>query len=676
MYLLILVLPFLSFVTASAFGRYIGYRGAMLVSVTNMSITSVFSLIAFYEVGIQSGVKHIHLANWLHTSEVFSDACWGCLFDSLTVTMLAVVSVISTLVHLYAYAYLYADPHLPCFLSYLSLFTFFMLLLVSANNYVHMFLGWEGVGIASYLLINFWHTRVQANKSAIKALLVNRVGDFALALAIFTMYNAFSSVDYITVFQSVPSLGETPHTYEVICILLFIGAMGKSAQLGLHTWLPDAMEGPTPVSALIHAATMVTAGVFLVARSSPLFEAAPMALTLVTCVGGLTAIFAATIGIMQNDIKRVIAYSTCSQLGYMFFACGLSQYSIAMYHLLTHAFFKAVLFLSAGALIHALHDEQDMRKMGGLTQSLPVTYACMFVGSLALMGTPFLAGYYSKESILEVAFARYGEFAHAVYLLGCFAAFLTAWYSFRLLRLSFYRKPESSTPCMVGAPTQEAGIYMVIPLVILAVGSIFIGYLLQELIIGVGTDFWYTLPSRETALLDAELIRTAYALHTPSRLPLLLSLLGAILGLGLPTVRYRWQSKLSLMPSAMLSSLTQFLTRRWLYDKITNDLGARVIAAFAYHVSFKTLDKGIIEIVTPYGIPTVISRLAASVKSLQSGLIYHYAYLILIALTFVILLPPHGGFAVHGVEHMKYFLMCVCIYLFDCTLLYYRDSSG
>ncbi|CAL6448416.1 unnamed protein product [Bathycoccus prasinos] len=365
------------------------------------------------KVGIAGSPCYIQLAPWF-TSEFF-DATWGFMFDSLTVVMLVVVTFVSTLVHIYSISYMSEDPHLPRFMSYLSIFTFFMLMLVTADNFIQLFFGWEGVGLASYLLINFWYTRLQANKSAIKAMLVNRVGDFGLALGIIATFSLFKSVDFATVFACSAHFAETSfiffhlewHALSLICALLFVGAVGKSAQLGLHTWLPDAMEGPTPVSALIHAATMVTAGVFMIARCSPLFEQAPQTLILVTVTGALTAFFAATTGVVQNDLKRVIAYSTCSQLGYMVFACGISQYAVGVFHLMNHAFFKALLFLSAGAVIHALADEQDMRKMGGTIKVLPFTYSMMFIGSLALIGFPFLTGFYSKDVILEVAYAKY-----------------------------------------------------------------------------------------------------------------------------------------------------------------------------------------------------------------------------------------------------------------------------
>jgi NADH-ubiquinone oxidoreductase chain 5 len=424
MYLLIVLLPLLGSIAAGFFGRFLGFRGAAIITISCVLASSFLSCIAFYEVALSGSPCYLKLAPWFF-SEMF-DASWGFYFDSLTVVMLIVVTFVSTLVHIYSISYMSGDPHIPRFMCYLSIFTFFMLMLVTADNFIQMFFGWEGVGLASYLLISFWFTRLQASKSSIKAMLINRVGDFGLALGIMALFSVFKTVDFSSVFACAPQFAGTSFifcnfkvdTLNTICILLFIGAVGKSAQLGLHTWLPDAMEGPTPVSALIHAATMVTAGVFMIARCSPLFEYAPTALTVVTIVGAMTCFFAATTGIVQNDLKRVIAYSTCSQLGYMVFACGISNYSVGVFHLMNHAFFKALLFLSAGSVIHALSDEQDMRKMGGVVQLLPFTYAMMLIGSFSLAGFPFLTGFYSKDVILELAYANYTISGNFAYWLG------------------------------------------------------------------------------------------------------------------------------------------------------------------------------------------------------------------------------------------------------------------
>ena len=421
MYSLIIFLPLIGAFAGGFFGRFVGEKGAGIITTTAMVFATLFSYAALYNLVVTGNPVYIDLFTWIDSG--LFEARWGFTFDSLTCIMLIVVTTVSTLVHLYSTEYMAGDPHVPRFMAYLSLFTFFMLMLVTSNNLIQLFFGWEGVGLASYLLINFWFTRIPANKAAIKAMVVNRVGDFGLSLGIMAIFFIFKSVDFDTIFALVPHFdgytfvffNDTYNIFNVICLLLFIGAVGKSAQIGLHTWLPDAMEGPTPVSALIHAATMVTAGVFLLIRCSALFEYAPDILLVVTFVGAVTALFAATAGMLQNDLKKVIAYSTCSQLGYMVFACGISNYSVSMFHLMNHAFFKALLFLSAGSVIHAMADEQDMRKMGGLINLLPFTYTMILIGSLSLMGFPFLTGFYSKDAILELAYSSYtidGCFAH------------------------------------------------------------------------------------------------------------------------------------------------------------------------------------------------------------------------------------------------------------------------
>eukprot|EP00611_Tribonema_gayanum_P029924 TRINITY_DN8161_c0_g1_i1.p1 TRINITY_DN8161_c0_g1~~TRINITY_DN8161_c0_g1_i1.p1 ORF type:complete len:459 (-),score=-88.51 TRINITY_DN8161_c0_g1_i1:4555-5931(-) len=453
MYLNIIFLPLCGSIFAGLGGRWLGSKGSCFVSTACLGLSALFSLIAFYEVGLNQGKCIFTLMPWIN-ADLFN-VSWGFLFDTLSVSILVVVTFISFFVHLYSIEYIGNDPHLSRFISYLSLFTFFILILVSADNFLQIFVGWEGVGLCSYLLINFWFTRIQANKAAIKAILVNRIGDFGLALGIFTVFICFDSIDYSVVFGLAPALkGQTFYfggiyfdTLNLIGVLLFVGAVGKSAQLGLHTWLPDAIEGPTPVSALIHAATIVTAGVFLLGRCSPLLEYAPKALSIVAILGGITAFFAATTGLVQNDLKRVIAYSTCSQLGYIIFACGLSQYSVGVFHLANHAFFKALLFLGAGSVIHGLSDEQDMRKIGGLRRLLPFTYAIISLGSFSLIGLPFLTGFYSKDAILEIAYAKYSVYGHFAYLLGSLGAFF---YSILLIKIDlslFFEFTQWIPPC-------------------------------------------------------------------------------------------------------------------------------------------------------------------------------------------------------------------------------------
>lgn len=679
MYLLIVCFPLLGCATAAFFGRFLGSRGAAIVTTSCVAISFVFSLVAFYEVALVGSACTLQFAPWFD-SEMF-DASWGFLFDSLTVVMLIVVTLVSTLVHIYSISYMSEDPFLPRFMCYLSIFTFFMLMLVSADNLIQMFLGWEGVGLASYLLINFWFTRLQANKAAIKAMLVNRVGDFGLALGIMSCFLVFQSVDYHVLFAianewgGAGSLSTTavqeslaPGSFvfcnqhvdalSAICLLLFVGAVGKSAQIGLHTWLPDAMEGPTPVSALIHAATMVTAGVFLIARCSPLFEYAPNALVVVTCMGAMTAFFAATTGILQNDLKRVIAYSTCSQLGYMVFACGISNYAVSIFHLMNHAFFKALLFLSAGSVIHAMSDEQDMRKMGGLNQVLPFTYAMMLIGSLALIGFPFLTGFYSKDVILELAYTKYTISGHFAFWLGSLSVLFTSYYSFRLLILTFLENTNAFKQDIKNA--HDAPLLMAAPLIVLAFGSLFVGYLSKDMMIGLGTDFWgqsiFVLPDNSN-LSESEF-------STPQivkLIPLLLSTLGA--GIAYWINNHKNWFVYDLKTSSLGSRFYTFLNKRWLFDKVFNEFLAQSVLRFGYSISFVTLDKGVIELLGPYGIATTMRTLSKRTSGLQSGLIYHYAFIMLIGLTVLITFIGLWDIVSFWVDS-RLFLIFFCTFLF------------
>jgi proton-translocating NADH-quinone oxidoreductase chain L len=636
MYLLIVLLPLLGSIAAGFFGRFLGFRGAAIITTSCVLTSSILSCIAFYEVALSGSPCYIKLAPWFF-SEMF-DASWGFYFDSLTVVMLIVVTFVSTLVHIYSISYMSGDPHIPRFMCYLSIFTFFMLMLVTADNFIQMFFGWEGVGLASYLLISFWFTRLQASKASIKAMLVNRVGDFGLALGIMALFSVFKTVDFPTVFACAPQFAETSFifcnfkldTLNTICILLFVGAVGKSAQLGLHTWLPDAMEGPTPVSALIHAATMVTAGVFMIARCSPLFEYAPTALVVVTFVGAMTCFFAATTGIVQNDLKRVIAYSTCSQLGYMVFACGLSNYSVGVFHLMNHAFFKALLFLSAGSVIHALSDQQDMRKMGGVVQLLPFTYAMMLIGSFSLAGFPFLTGFYSKDVILELAYAKYTISGNFAYWLGSICVLFTSYYSFRLLFLTFI-SPTAAYKTSI-AHAHDAPPIMAIPLILLAFGSLFVGYLAKDMMIGLGSSFWgnsiFILP-KNILLLESE-----YIPQSQKFLPLIFTVLGAILAF---IINYAKTKETYAFKTTWLGkSLYYMLNKRWFFDKVYNDFIGQKALSFGYHTSFKTLDKGVFEILGPFGISILFQRFTSHISKLQSGMIYHYAVVMLIGLTLLI----------------------------------------
>jgi len=598
--------------------------------------TFCISLFAFYEVALTGCCVYIKLTSWIDSELLNID--WGFLFDTLTVVMCCVVTFVSSIVHLYSTEYMAYDPHLPRFMSYLSLFTFFMLILVTADNFIQMFVGWEGVGLCSYLLINFWFTRIQANKAAIKAMVLNRIGDFGLVLGILIIFVEYKAVDYATVFAVTPILVGNSFSFlgfdfdliTIICFFLFVGAVGKSAQLGLHTWLPDAMEGPTPVSALIHAATMVTAGVFLIARTSPLYEYTADMLSVVTFAGACTAFYAATIGLMQNDLKRVIAYSTCSQLGYMVFACGLSNYSVGVFHLVNHAFFKALLFLGAGSVIHAVADEQDMRKMGGLKNLVPFTYSLMVIGSLALIGFPFLTGFYSKDVILEVAYGKYTVEGHFSYVLGSVGAFLTAFYSTRLIYLTFLSRPNGFKSVICYA--YDSSYQISISLFLLVVPSVLIGYYSKDMIIGLGTDFWGNaifVTSENMNRIDAEFIT-----HIFKILPVILSLLGSISAF----LVYSFGRKLlvQLKISNIGKNIYNFLNKKWFFDKVYNEYIGQLFFTFSYDVTYKTVDRGIIEIFGPMGLSSVISKKALYLYKLQSGYLYHYTFLILICTTLML----------------------------------------
>lgn len=678
MYLILIFLPLLASVFVGLLGRFIGFRGAALITTTSVFVSAILSMVAFYEVALSGSECTIELAPWF-CSELF-DASWGFYFDTLTVVMLIVITSISSLVHLYSISYMdyRSEPHVARFMSYLSIFTFFMLMLVTANNFLQMFFGWEGVGLASYLLINFWYTRLQASKASIKAMLVNRVGDFGLALGVLATYSVFKSVDFATVFPCAAHVATTKivfcniefHSLTCICILLFIGAVGKSAQLGLHTWLPDAMEGPTPVSALIHAATMVTAGVFMIARCSPLFEYAPTALVIVAFLGAMTCFFAATTGVVQNDLKRVIAYSTASQLGYMVFACGLSQYTVGVFHLMNHAFFKALLFLSAGSVIHALSDEQDMRKMGGVVQLLPFTYAMMCIGSMSLVGFPFLTGFYSKDVILEIAYAKYTFSGNFTYLIGSLCVFLTSFYSFRLLFLTFLT-PNASFKSGL-KQLHDAPLLMAIPLFLLALGSIFVGFLAKDMMIGLGTDFWshsvFVLPNN-SVLLESEFIPQSIKF-----LPLISTLAGCffafILNFQLSILNGFWFSYY-LKNTTIGKLLYTFLNKRWFFDKIYNDFISQNALNFGYNVSFKALDKGCFEILGPSGISQTFTKLYQYFSQLQTGFIYHYAVFMLLGLIGLITISSlYNKLNYLQILDSKYY------FIYILSFLYYNYSNN
>ena len=636
MYLLIIFLPLLGFFLSIISINFISKRGALVITISCISLAALLSIFIFYEILLSQSVCSIKLFPWIE-SNIFL-VYWGFLYDSLTATMLVVVTVISCLVHIYSTNYMAEDPHLPRFMAYLSLFTFFMLMLVTSDNFVQMFLGWEGVGLASYLLINFWYTRIQANKSAMKALIINRIGDFGLSLGIAALFLHFNSLDFPTIFSLVPYLSQETFIFlnleinkiTIISLLIFIGAVGKSAQIGLHTWLPDAMEGPTPVSALIHAATMVTAGVFVLLRCSPLIEYSENALLIISIMGALTAFMAATIGVVQNDLKKVIAYSTCSQLGYMVFSLGLSNYSVSLFHLMNHAFFKALLFLSAGSVIHALSDEQDMRRMGGLLKVIPVTYIMIFIGSLSLMGFPFLTGFYSKDALLELTYGVYQTKGLFSYWLGTLSAFFTSFYSIRLLYLTFLGRNNSSKAVLNNV--HESSWVLLTPLIILCFGSIFVGYFFKELFLGMHINTW-----NNTFLILPWHFNNVNSEFLPfyiKLIPVIFSMSGAIIAYFLYTFSFNFFNNNNFYLKNYY--YYHFLSKKWYFDVIYNQYLAKYWLYFSYHISFKNIDRGLIEFIGPYGITSLFSKISSSIAHLQTGLIYHYIFLIVLGVTFLI----------------------------------------
>ena len=604
-----------------------GSRTAELITTTLLMISMILSWIALVQVGFGGHDVRVPLFTWIASGDLKID--WSLRIDTLTAVMLVVVNTVSAFVHMYSIGYMNEEPYRPRFFAYLSLFTFAMLMLVTADNLVQMFFGWEGVGLASYLLIGFWYKKPSANAAAIKAFVVNRVGDFGFALGIFAIFMLTGAVDLDTIFAQAPSLtGKTILFFgwhidalTLICLMLFMGAMGKSAQFGLHTWLPDAMEGPTPVSALIHAATMVTAGVFMVARLSPLFELAPNAQAFVTFIGATTAIFAATIGLVQNDIKRIVAYSTCSQLGYMFVAMGCGAYSVGMYHLFTHAFFKALLFLGSGSVIHAMHHEQDIRNMGGLKDRIPYTYTVMLVGTLALTGFPLTAGYFSKDAIIEAAFV--GKNPMALYAFVCVvaAALLTSFYSWRLIYKTFHGEPHDRKHWK---DAHESPMVMLIPLGFLAVGSIAAGYPFKEIFAGHGVEHFFraslTFAKGNTVLEDIH--------HIPLTIATLPTVMMA-LGWGLAAYFYLRRPDIPVELARQHEPLYKFLLNKWYFDELYEAIFVRP-AKWLGRALWKGGDGWLIDGFGPDGVSARVLDVTRNVVRLQTGYLYHYAFAMLI----------------------------------------------
>jgi NADH-quinone oxidoreductase subunit L len=628
MYQAIVFLPLLGAIFAGLFGRLVGARASEVVTTTLVLVTALLSYLAFYQVALQGQEERIELVRWIDSGALKS--AWSLRIDTLTAVMLVVVTTVSGLVHLYSIGYMEEDPDRPRFFAYLSLFTFAMLALVTADDFLQLFFGWEGVGLASYLLIGFWYHKPSAYNAAIKAFIVNRVGDFGFALGIFAVFALFNSIQYDTVFASAPAevgktmefLGYQVDALTLICLLLFMGAMGKSAQFLLHTWLPDAMEGPTPVSALIHAATMVTAGVFMVARLSPLFELAPIALGFVAIIGATTAFFAATVGLVQTDIKRVIAYSTCSQLGYMFAAEGVGDYGAGIFHLFTHASFKALLFLGAGAVIRALHHEQDMRRMGGLRKVLPFTFAIMLIGTLSITGFPLTSGYVSKDAIIEATYAAHTQVGNYAFVLTLVAAVLTSFYSWRLMFLVFEGKPRE--PREVLAHAHEPPWSMGLPLILLALGALLLGEVFAHLFIGAGqADFWRGSIVTHEATHEAP----AWVAFAPT----------VAMALGFATAWYFYITN-PLVPfglSKRFRGAYLFLLNAWYFDALYDTLFVRPAMRLGRFL-WKTGDGTIIDGIGPDGVSARVIDIANRAVKLQSGYIYHYAFAMLIGVAALI----------------------------------------
>ena len=630
----IVFLPLLGSIIAGFWGRRLGDKLSLYLTSTLLLISMTLSWITFWQLSSNHVDKVYPLMEWMNVGDF--NVVWSLRHDMLSAVMMIVITTVSAMVHIYSIGYMSHDNSKPRFMSYLSLFTFAMLMLVTSDNLIQLFFGWEGVGLASYLLIGFWYHKPSAHTAAMKAFIVNRVGDFGFILGIIAIYSVFGSLYFDEIFSdveglhklSIVMLGFKINVIELIAILLFIGAMGKSAQIGLHTWLPDAMEGPTPVSALIHAATMVTAGVFLVCRMSPLLEFAPFALNVITIVGAITAIFAATIGLTQFDIKRVIAYSTCSQLGYMFFAAGVSAYPASMFHLTTHAFFKALLFLGAGSVIHAMSNEQDMRKMGGIWKKIPITYALMWVGSLALAGIPFFAGYYSKDLILEAAWAASSNSGYFAFWLGCLAAFLTAFYSWRVLLLTFHGNFNSSKEVL--DHVHESPFVMLIPLFVLALGAIFSGSYFYNDFVGYNwKEFW------GNSIFISEKHKAFKLAHYVPLWVKYLPIFLAILGILCAYLFYVLNPNLPKILSKKFSPIYNLFFNKWYFDELYDYLFVKSFIKFG-NFFWKKGDEGTIDRFGPNGISKLVKNISSKSIIIQSGYIYHYAFAMLIGLVVII----------------------------------------
>jgi NADH-ubiquinone oxidoreductase chain 5 len=630
MYLAIITFPLLGSIVSGFFGRKVGVSGAQLITCTCVIVTTLLAIVTFFEIGLNNIPTFVSLFRWIDSESL--NVLWSFNFDSLTVSMLIPVLIVSSLVHVYSIGYMSHDPHNQRFFSYLSLFTFMMIILVTSNNFLLMFVGWEGVGICSYLLVSFWFTRIAANQSSISALLTNRVGDCFLTIGMFAILWSFGNIDYATVFSLAPFVNENIVTIIGICLL--IGAMAKSSQVGLHVWLPMAMEGPTPVSALIHAATMVTAGVYLLMRTSPLIEYSSTVLVLCLWLGAITTVFSSLIGLFQQDIKKVIAYSTMSQLGMMIIAVGLSSYNIALFHLVNHAFYKGLLFLGAGAVIHAVADNQDFRKYGGLRPFLPLTYSVMLIASLSLVAFPFMTGFYSKDFILESAYGEFYFSSIVVYFIATIGAMFTTLYSVKVLFLTFLTNPNG--PVINYKNAHEGDIYMSLPLIILAIFSIFFGYITKDIFIGLGSDFFadnslFIHPTHEI-MLDTEFAVPTLFKLLPLIFTISLSVLAIIMSEFLP------KSLISFKFSRLGYNIFGFFNQRFFIELLYNKYITGKVLKFGGQTT-KILDRGIIEVLGPYGLEKNFVNLSHIISNLNTGVVTTYALYILIGFTIYILTP-------------------------------------
>ena len=636
MYLAIITLPLLGSIVSGFFGRKVGVSGAQLITCTCVIVTTLLAMVAFFEVGLNNIPVSINLFRWIDSESL--NVLWGFHFDSLTVSMLIPVLIVSSLVHIYSIGYMSHDPHNQRFFSYLSLFTFMMIILVTANNFLLMFVGWEGVGICSYLLVSFWFTRIAANQSSMSAFLTNRVGDCFFTIGMFTILWSFGNIEYSTVFSLAPFVNLDIITIIGIC--LFIGAMAKSSQVGLHVWLPMAMEGPTPVSALIHAATMVTAGVYLLMRASPLLEYSSTVLMLCLWLGAITTVFSSLIGLFQQDIKKVIAYSTMSQLGMMVIAVGLSSYNVALFHLVNHAFYKALLFLGAGAVIHAVADNQDFRKYGGLRPYLPLTYSVMLIASLSLVAFPFMTGFYSKDFILESAYGQFYFSGTVVYYIATIGAMFTTLYSVKVLYLTFLTNPNGPLvnykPLDSHKIAHEGNIFMSLPLIILAVFSIFFGYITKDIFIGLGSGFYadnsiFIHPTHEI-MLDTEFAVPTIFKLLPLIFTVTLSILAIVLSEFLPKLL------ISFKFSRLGYNIFGFFNQRFYIELFYNKYITGLVLSMGGQTT-KVIDKGSVELLGPYGLEKGLISLSRNIASLDTGVITSYALYILIGFIFYFLIP-------------------------------------